>query len=62
VVGESATVYYKCTEFYDPGEERLLLWNDPAIGIEWPFDRMRARLINPRDAAAPPLAEAERYP
>jgi dTDP-4-dehydrorhamnose 3,5-epimerase len=62
VLTESATVYYKCTEFYDPGEERMLLWNDPAIGIEWPFDRMRARLVNARDAAAPPLAMAETYP
>jgi dTDP-4-dehydrorhamnose 3,5-epimerase len=62
VVSASATVYYKCTELYDPGEERMLLWNDPAIGIEWPFDRMNARLVNVRDAAAPPLATAERYP
>ena len=62
VVSESATVYYKCTEFYDPGEERMLLWSDPAIGIEWPFDRMRARLVNARDAAAPPLSMAETYP
>jgi dTDP-4-dehydrorhamnose 3,5-epimerase len=62
VVSESATVYYKCTEFYEPAEERLLLWNDPAIGIDWPFDRMRERLLNARDAAAPPLSVAETYP
>ena len=39
----------------------MLLWNDPAIGIEWPLDRMSARLVNVRDAAAPPLAMAEVY-
>ncbi len=61
VVSESATVYYKCTEFYEPAEERLLLWNDPAVGVDWPLDRMRARLVNARDAAAPPLSTAETY-
>lgn len=62
VVSESALVYYKCTEFYEPAEERGLLWNDPAIGIDWPLDRMREQLINARDAAASLLAAAETYP
>jgi hypothetical protein len=43
-------------------DERQLLWNDPAIGIEWPLGRMRSPLVNARDAAAPPLSKAERYP
>ena len=60
-VSEVATVYYKCTQFYEPDSERTLLWNDPAIGIEWPVDRMSARLVNVRDAAAPPLSRAEVY-
>lgn len=62
VVSESATVYYKCTEFYDSAQERMLLWNDPAVGIAWPLDRMRERIVNARDAAAPPLSMAEKYP
>jgi dTDP-4-dehydrorhamnose 3,5-epimerase len=61
VLSESALVYYKCTEFYDAADERSLLWNDPAIGIPWPLERMRARLINARDAAAPPLSSAETF-
>ena len=62
VVSESATVYYKCTEYFDAGDERQLLWNDPAVGIAWPLERMRERLVNARDAAAPPLAMVEKYP
>ena len=27
---------YKCTDFYHPGDESGLAWNDPAIGIQWP--------------------------
>ena len=27
---------YKCTDFYHPGDEGGLAWNDPEIGVEWP--------------------------
>jgi dTDP-4-dehydrorhamnose 3,5-epimerase len=35
VLTEFAEVAYKATEFYSPASERSILWNDPAIGIEW---------------------------
>lgn len=28
--------YYKCTDFYHPGDEGGIAWNDPQIGIDWP--------------------------
>lgn len=31
-----ATFCYKCTDFYHPGDEGGLAWNDPEIGIEGP--------------------------
>lgn len=34
---EDTHLLYKCTEFYHPEAERCLLWNDPALGIEWPL-------------------------
>src|SRR5690606_10937995 len=34
---EDPHLLYKCTEFYHPEAERCLLWNDPALGIEWPL-------------------------
>tara|TARA_R110001583_G_scaffold15680_4_gene64395 strand:- start:959 stop:1492 length:534 start_codon:yes stop_codon:yes gene_type:complete len=36
VLSESADFEYKCTDYYDPSDEGCLLWNDPAVGIEWP--------------------------
>ncbi len=27
---------YKCTDFYHPGDEGGIAWNDPKLGIEWP--------------------------
>lgn len=36
VLSDSAEFCYKCTDFYRPGDEGGLAWNDPEIGIEWP--------------------------
>ena len=36
VLTENAEFCYKVTDFYHPGDEGGLAWNDPAIGIEWP--------------------------
>lgn len=36
VLSDTAEFCYKCTDFYHPGDEGGLAWNDPTIGIEWP--------------------------
>ena len=36
VLSEWAEFCYKCTDFYYPGDDGGLVWNDPAIGIKWP--------------------------
>lgn len=36
VLSEWAEFCYKCTDFYHPGDDGGLVWNDPAIGIKWP--------------------------
>jgi dTDP-4-dehydrorhamnose 3,5-epimerase len=36
VLSETALFAYKCTDFYYPGDEDGIIWNDPSIGIEWP--------------------------
>ena len=36
VLSDEAEFVYKCTDFYHPGDEGGLAWNDPEIGIEWP--------------------------
>ncbi|CAM3712839.1 dTDP-4-dehydrorhamnose 3,5-epimerase [Rahnella victoriana] len=38
VLSDFADFEYKCTEFYSPGHEKCLLWNDPDIGVNWPVD------------------------
>lgn len=36
VLSDVARFCYKVTDFYHPGDESGLAWNDPEIGIEWP--------------------------
>lgn len=36
VLSEVAEFCYKCDDFYHPGDEGGLAWNDPEIGIAWP--------------------------
>lgn len=36
VLSDEAKFCYKVTDFYHPGDEGGLAWNDPEIGIEWP--------------------------
>jgi dTDP-4-dehydrorhamnose 3,5-epimerase len=37
VLSDVAQVEYKCTDFYDPGGELGIAWNDPAIRVAWPI-------------------------
>lgn len=36
VLSDEAEFCYKCDDVYHPDDEGGLMWNDPAIGIEWP--------------------------
>ena len=36
VLSETAEFCYKCDDIYHPNDEGGLMWNDPAVGIEWP--------------------------
>jgi len=59
VLSDTAEFLYKTTDYYAPEYERSLLWNDPALGIEWPFD-VEPKLAA-KDAAAKRLNEAETF-
>ncbi len=43
---------YKCTNLYSKEHDRGVLWNDPAIGIQWPIE---APLVSPKDQQQPLL-------
>jgi dTDP-4-dehydrorhamnose 3,5-epimerase len=59
VLGESADVLYKTTDYWVGEHDRSILWSDPAIGIEW---QLRGPpIVSDKDAAAPVLERAELF-
>ncbi|NQE51276.1 dTDP-4-dehydrorhamnose 3,5-epimerase [Herbaspirillum rubrisubalbicans] len=60
VQSEFAEFQYKTTDYWMPEHERCILWNDPAIGIDWELDGPPN--LSAKDRLGKPLAEAEVYP
>ena len=56
VLSDVAEFCYKCTDFYHPGDEGGLLWNDPDIGIDWP-EVDAPILLSDKDRVQPTLKE-----
>jgi len=54
VLSEMAEIQYKCTATYNSKAESGILWNDPALGIEWPLAHP---ILSDKDARARTLAE-----
>jgi dTDP-4-dehydrorhamnose 3,5-epimerase len=57
VLSEVADFLYKTTNYYSPGHERCILWNDPAINIDWKF--AGKPVLSAKDQAGVPLDQAE---
>ena len=51
-------VIYKVSGYYAPEHDRGLLWNDPALGIDWPVSDP---LLSEKDRRHPPLGELPVY-
>ncbi len=62
VLSDVADFAYKTTDYYAPEHERSLLWNDPALGIDWPLAQGQSPILAAKDAHATPLAQAPCYP
>ena len=52
-LSEVVEVQYKCTEYYHPGDEFSIRWDDPELAIEWP---VTDPLLSEKDSQAPFLA------
>ena len=59
VVSDVAEFLYKTTDYWFLEHERSLLWNDPALGIEWPIDD--APQLAAKDSAGRALVSAETF-
>jgi dTDP-4-dehydrorhamnose 3,5-epimerase len=59
-LSDSAECLYKTTDYWSPENERTLLWNDPALAIDWPV--AGEPVVSSKDQRGTPLAQAEAYP
>ena len=50
VLSDEAEFAYKCTDFYHPGDEGGIIWNDPDIGVEWPIEEGMKIIVSEKDS------------
>lgn len=49
VLSDYAEFCYKVTDFYHPGDEDGLMYNDPALGVEWPIPEGMELILSEKD-------------
>ena len=57
VLSDTAEFVYKCDEIYHPEDEGGILWNDPSIGIVWPYQG--EPFLSEKDKKHPTLTESK---
>ncbi len=57
VMSDYAEFAYKCDELYHPEDEGGIIWNDPAIGIDWP--EVGKIILSEKDKVHPSLADSK---
>lgn len=58
VLSETAEVMYKCDNFYHKASEGGIIYNDPALKIDWGFD-LKDALVSDKDLVLPTLANCQ---
>lgn len=61
VLSEQAEFAYKCTDYYAPEHERIIRYDDPDIGIEWPLIAGVETVLSEKDVAGVPISDADLY-
>ncbi|NCD26391.1 MAG: dTDP-4-dehydrorhamnose 3,5-epimerase [Deltaproteobacteria bacterium] len=56
-LSDSAEFLYKTTDFYAPETERCIIWNDPDIGVTWPWSQ--TPVVSDKDKQGTPFVDAE---
>jgi len=55
---DDTEIIYKCSDYYAPDCDRALMFDDPAVGVEWGISREKA-IMSDKDLAAPALADLD---
>jgi dTDP-4-dehydrorhamnose 3,5-epimerase len=60
-LSDFAELVYKATDYYALDEERVLIWNDPTVAIEWPIPAGASPILSDKDSRGLRFLEAEVY-
>ena len=58
-LSESSEFLYKTTDTWSQDHERSMIWNDPTVGIQWPYDGTPS--LSPKDALGKSFTDAEAF-
>ena len=58
-LSDEAVFLYQCTDYYHPEDEGGIIWNDPQIGIKWPFEQGIEPTISDKDKKLPTFSESK---
>ncbi len=61
VLSEQAEFVYKCTDYYAPQHERVIRYDDPTIGIDWPLLAGVATTLSDKDLSGQAFTAAELF-
>lgn len=60
VLSEEAVFAYKCDNYYTPSHDAGILWNDPALAIEWQLPAEVIR-VSGKDAVQPAFSSVNTF-
>ncbi|UTA78638.1 dTDP-4-dehydrorhamnose 3,5-epimerase [Halomonas sp. XH26] len=61
VTSQEAEFQYKCTDYYAPGDEVSLRWDDPTLNIQWPLANGQPPVLSAKDTQGLSLLHAPRF-
>jgi len=58
-ISREAEFLYKCTNYYAPEYERIIMWNESSIAIDWPIIPGTSPILSQKDGLGSTLENAE---
>lgn len=55
VMSDMADVFYKCTDYYRPGDEHCIRWDSSSLAIDWPLSDKYPLSLSDKDSQAAEL-------
>lgn len=61
VTSEEAEFQYKCTDYYNPGDEYCIRWDDTTLAIEWPLVGGKPPQVSEKDGQGDTFVDAVKF-